>query len=95
MASQAVAVHKGLQEVAAIVNVRRPSAMPAIHSLLKSVGWSKGELALKGAHLSVTATSGSSYWEPVEPGPAVWPLGYGRLLQWSTKATLKTRCPSL
>ena len=41
--------HKSLQEVAAIVNVGRPGAAPAIDTLLRSVGWSKEELALTGA----------------------------------------------
>ena len=93
LASEALMAHKSLQEVAAIVNVGRPGAAPAIDTLLRSVGWSKEELALTGAHLSVTATSRSSQWEPVDPGPAVWPPGYRLLLRWSTKETLEDKAP--
>ena len=48
------------QEVAAIVNLGHSGAEPAIDSLLKLAGWSMADLALAGAHLSVTATSRSS-----------------------------------
>ena len=93
LASEALMAHKGLQEVAVIVNVGRLGATPAIDALLRSVGWSKEELALTGAHLSVTATSWSSQWKLVEPGPAVWPPGYRLLLRWSTKETLEDKAP--
>ena len=93
LASEALMAHKSLQEVAAIVNVGRPGAAPAIDTMLRSVGCSKEKLALTGAHLSVTATSRSSQWEPVDPGPAVWPPGYRLLLRWSTKETPEDKAP--
>ena len=59
-ASEALATHKGLQEIAAIVNVGHPCAAPAIAGLLKLTGWSRDDLTLTGGNLSVTATSRSS-----------------------------------
>ena len=61
--------------------------------LLKLTGWSRDDLALAGAHLSVTATSRSSQWEPLEPGPAVWPPGYRPPLRWCTKDTPDDKAP--
>ena len=90
---EALATHKGLQEVAAIVNVGHSVAAPAIAGLLKLTGWSRDHLPLTGAHLSVTATSRSSQWEPLEPGAAVWPPGYRHLLHWCTKDTPENKAP--
>ena len=59
-ALEVMTTHKGLQEIAAIVNVGHSGAVPAIVGLLKLTGWSRYDLALTGAHLSVTATSRSS-----------------------------------
>ena len=87
VASEAVAANKGLHVVAAIVNVGLPGAAPAIDALLRSVGWSKEDLALTGAHLSVTATSRSSQWEPVKPGLAAYPQETGR--NWKVRGSCK------
>ena len=64
------------------MHLGHPAAAPTIEGLLQPAGWSRGDLALPGTHLSVTATSRTSQWEPVEPGPAVWPPGYRLLLRW-------------
>ena len=56
-------------------------------------GWSRDDLAPAGVHLSVTATSRSSQWEPLEPGPAVWPPGYWLLLCWCTKDAPEDKAP--
>ena len=93
VASDALTTHPGIQEVAAIVNLGHANAQPRIAGLLELAGWTKEELALPGAHLSVTATSTSSQWEPVEQGPAVWPSGYRLLLRWCTKETPEDKMP--
>ena len=81
VAPAALAVHQGVQEMAAIVNAGHPGAEPTIKGLLNVTGWSREDLAIAGTHLSVTATSRTSQWEPLEPGPAVWPAGYRLLLR--------------
>ena len=93
LASHVLALRPETQEVAAIVNLGQPGADPSIDGLLKLAGWSRADLALAGAHLSVTATSRSSQWEPVEPGPAVWPPRYRLLLRWCTRETLEDKAP--
>ena len=93
VASDALTTHLGIQEVAAIVNLGHANAQPTIAGLLKLAGWTKEALALPGAHLSVTATSRSSQWEPVEQGLAVWPPGYQLLLRWCTKETPEDKMP--
>ena len=60
VALEALVAHKGIQEIAAIVNLGHAHAAPAIAGLRKLPGWTREELALLGAHLSITATSRSS-----------------------------------
>ena len=81
------------QEVATIVNPGHPGAEPAIDGLLKLAGWSRTDLVLVAMHLSVTATSRSSQWEPAELGPAVWTPGYRLLLRWCTQETREDKAP--
>ena len=94
-ASEAVAMHKGNQEVAVIVNLGHFAAVLASAGLLQLAWWSRKELALAGAHPSITATSRSSQWVLVEPGPVliVWPLGFRLLLRWCTNDAPEDRPP--
>ena len=93
VASYLLASRPETQEVAAIVNLGHPGAGPMIDGLLKLAAWSKADLALAGAHLSVMATSQSSSWVPAEPGPATWPPGNRLLLRWCTKETPEDKTP--
>ena len=61
--------------------------------MLKLVGLSTADLAIAGAHLSVTPTSRWSQLEPIEPGPVLWPPRYRLLLRWCTKETSEDKAP--
>ena len=84
IASEALAKPADIPEVVALVHPGHPAAAPTIEGLLQLAGWSRGDPALPGTHLSVTATRRISQWEPVGPGLAVWPPGYRLLLRRCT-----------
>ena len=65
MALQALVAHHGVLEMAAIVNVGHLGTQPVIEGVLKLIGSSREDLAIAWTHVSVTATSRMSQWEPL------------------------------